>query len=167
MKDLTGTTSPGQYIFIKPSTYVQLRTAKKRHSINLWVEEGLHEAPEVIAYSGQVELIYGNHHIHNGAPPMSLWLLSPLEWCIGYSNKQNYETKCCRGWNKMIIKFLPSHPGSHRLCRRSQNLVHMCHMSDSRLYHLGMLDETDCISHSTNTLGKCMNPIILPPAMGK
>ena len=29
------------------------------------------------------------------------------------------------------------------------------------------LEETDCISHSTNTLGKGMNPIILPPAMGK
>ena len=29
------------------------------------------------------------------------------------------------------------------------------------------LDETDSISHSTNTLGKGMNPIILPPAMGK
>ena len=28
-------------------------------------------------------------------------------------------------------------------------------------------DETDCISHSTNTLGKGMNPVILPPAMGK
>ena len=27
--------------------------------------------------------------------------------------------------------------------------------------------ETDCISHSTNTLGKGMTPIILPPAMGK
>ena len=27
--------------------------------------------------------------------------------------------------------------------------------------------ETDCISHSTNTLGKGMNPIILPPAMGE
>ena len=26
---------------------------------------------------------------------------------------------------------------------------------------------TDCISHSTNTLGKGVNPIILPPAMGK
>ena len=26
---------------------------------------------------------------------------------------------------------------------------------------------TDCISHSTNTLGKRLNPIILPPAMGK
>ena len=26
---------------------------------------------------------------------------------------------------------------------------------------------TDCISHSTNTLGKGMNPFILPPAMGK
>ena len=30
-----------------------------------------------------------------------------------------------------------------------------------------ILDETDCISHSSNTLGKGMNPIILPPAMGK
>ena len=30
-----------------------------------------------------------------------------------------------------------------------------------------ILDETDCISHSTNTLGKGMNLIILPPAMGK
>ena len=29
------------------------------------------------------------------------------------------------------------------------------------------LDETDCISLSTNTLGKGINPIILPPAMGK
>ena len=29
------------------------------------------------------------------------------------------------------------------------------------------LDETDCISHCTNILGKGMNPIILPPAMGK
>ena len=30
-----------------------------------------------------------------------------------------------------------------------------------------LLDETDCISHSTNTLGEGMNPSILPPAMGK
>ena len=30
-----------------------------------------------------------------------------------------------------------------------------------------ILDDTDCISHSTNTLGKGMNPIILPPVMGK
>ena len=30
-----------------------------------------------------------------------------------------------------------------------------------------ILDETDCISISTNALGKGMNPIILPPAMGK
>ena len=28
-------------------------------------------------------------------------------------------------------------------------------------------DEADYISHSTYTLGKGMNPIILPPAMGK
>ena len=30
-----------------------------------------------------------------------------------------------------------------------------------------ILDETDCIPYSTNILGKVMNPIILPPAMGK
>ena len=30
-----------------------------------------------------------------------------------------------------------------------------------------ILDETDCILHSTNTLGKGMNPIILPLAKGK
>ena len=29
-----------------------------------------------------------------------------------------------------------------------------------------ILDETDCVSYSTN-FGKGMNPIILPPAMGK
>ena len=28
-------------------------------------------------------------------------------------------------------------------------------------------NEADCISHSTNTLGKGMNSIIIPPAMGK
>ena len=33
--------------------------------------------------------------------------------------------------------------------------------------YIYILDETDCISHCTNTLGKGMNPIILPPAMGK
>ena len=30
-----------------------------------------------------------------------------------------------------------------------------------------ILDKTDCISYCTDTLGKGMNPIILPPAMGK
>ena len=30
-----------------------------------------------------------------------------------------------------------------------------------------ILDQANCISHSTNTLRKGMNPIILPPAMGK
>ena len=30
-----------------------------------------------------------------------------------------------------------------------------------------ILDKTDCMSHSTNILGKGMNPIILPPATGK
>ena len=29
------------------------------------------------------------------------------------------------------------------------------------------MDETDCISHNTNILGKGMNPIILPLTIGK
>ena len=37
----------------------------------------------------------------------------------------------------------------------------------TRRTRVQILDETDCISHSTNTLGKGMNPIILPQAMGK
>ena len=34
-------------------------------------------------------------------------------------------------------------------------------------YSVQILDETDCISHRSNTFRKGMNPIILPPAMGK
>ena len=30
-----------------------------------------------------------------------------------------------------------------------------------------ILDVTDCISYSTNTVGKGINPISLPPAIGK
>ena len=30
-----------------------------------------------------------------------------------------------------------------------------------------ILDQANCISHSTHTFGKGMNPIILSPAMGK
>ena len=30
-----------------------------------------------------------------------------------------------------------------------------------------ILNESVCISHSSNTLGKVMKPAILPPAMGK
>ena len=33
--------------------------------------------------------------------------------------------------------------------------------------HIQILDEADCISHSTNNLGKDMNPTVLPPAVGK
>ena len=44
------------------------------------------------------------------------------------------------------------------------SIVVLC-MSSWQLHQI--LDETDCISHCTNTLGKGMNPVILPPAMGK
>ena len=35
------------------------------------------------------------------------------------------------------------------------------------MFIIDIMDETNCISQSTNTLGKGLNPIILPPAMGK
>ena len=38
-------------------------------------------------------------------------------------------------------------------------------MNTTRRFQI--LDETDSISHSTNTLGKGMNPIIHPLAMGR
>ena len=55
------------------------------------------------------------------------------------------------------------------------NLINLCACgvmvivagNGHRATQVQILDETDCISHSTNTLGKGMNPIILPPAMGK
>ena len=56
--------------------------------------------------------------------------------------------------------------------------VCVCVCGWATVFHLSMfdliiktrvqiLDEADCISHSINTLGKGMNPNILPPAMGK
>ena len=43
-----------------------------------------------------------------------------------------------------------------------------CNVCDfSTATRVQILAETNCISHSTNTLGKGMNPIIPPPAMGK
>ena len=46
------------------------------------------------------------------------------------------------------------------------NLKRRDPISDHILCQLPV-DETDCISHSTNTIGKGMNLIILPQAMDK
>ena len=52
-------------------------------------------------------------------------------------------------------------------CQRTKNEEYeeadTIKQADTRQIH----DETDCISHSTNTLEKGMNPVILPSAMGK
>ena len=40
-------------------------------------------------------------------------------------------------------------------------------LNKDKALRVQILDETDCISHNTNTFGKDVNPIILPPAMGK
>ena len=40
-------------------------------------------------------------------------------------------------------------------------------VGNGHMTQVQILDKTDCISHCTNILGKGMNSIILPPAMGK
>ena len=52
-----------------------------------------------------------------------------------------------------------------RLIETAKRISYVYHIYSAT--RVQILDETDCISHSTNTLGKGMNPIILPPAMGK
>ena len=49
---------------------------------------------------------------------------------------------------------------------RKTNTILLRPVSLSLFLHIYIiLDKTDCISHSTNTLGKGINPIILPLAM--
>ena len=36
-----------------------------------------------------------------------------------------------------------------------------------KLTRVQIMDKVDCILHSTNTVRKGMNPIIIPPATGK
>ena len=53
----------------------------------------------------------------------------------------------------------------HIWWRLLRGVMVYCHRKWDMATRVQNLDETDCISHSTNTLGKGMNPIILPPAM--
>ena len=64
-----------------------------------------------------------------------------------------------------IIGFIPF-PRVLELCGGARGVMVIVVENDTAT-RVQILDETDCISHSTNTLGKGMNPIILPPAMGK
>ena len=70
--------------------------------------------------------------------------------------------------------------GRERKLRRTHTRIHKCITTSihpwchgyrrriwTRATRVQILDLTDCISHSPNTLGKGINPIILPAAMGK
>ena len=64
----------------------------------------------------------------------------------------------------LILKALNSQLPNHikKLGARGVMVIIVGHDDTSSI-----LDKTDCITHSTNTLGKGINPIILPPSMGK
>ena len=61
-----------------------------------------------------------------------------------------------------------NHDSSHKWFKVN---VFFCDMYAINIYvyttRVQILDGADCISHRTNTLGKSMNPVILPSAMGK
>ena len=59
--------------------------------------------------------------------------------------------------------FTDTNPG----IKKNHNPIKIVAIIKAKATRVQILDENDCISHCTNTLGKGMNPIILPPAMGK
>ena len=70
----------------------------------------------------------------------------------------NKDTFCLYYFIKILSSFL---------IRRSPLCNGYRHMKIDTATQVQILADANCISHSTNTLGKGMNPIILPPAMGK
>ena len=85
-----------------------------------------------------------------------MWYLQPSsEWGISMT-AMKYYAQNKSNVNQLRIKHFPSMcPWSNGHRRRNWTRRHE------------LKSWTDCISHSTKTLGKGMNPIILPPAMGK
>ena len=55
-------------------------------------------------------------------------------------------------------------PQAQILCARGVMVIIVGNVYSKQVQ---ILDEADGISHSTNNVGNGMNPIILPPAMGK
>ena len=55
----------------------------------------------------------------------------------------------------------------HLMLARKPYLVLTMVTDMDMVIQVQILDEVDCISHSTNTLGKGMNPVILLPVMSK
>ena len=70
-----------------------------------------------------------------------------------------------------VIQILPLVNNKKQSCAVDSRRCPWCNgyrcLKMNTVTQVQILDETDCISYSTNTLGKGMNPIILPPAMGK
>ena len=82
----------------------------------------------------------------------------------------NFELVYFEDTNQLVIHYATVH---HRFGREyilffggARGVMVIVVEMDS-VIRVKILDETTCISHSTNSLGKGMNPIILPPAMGK
>ena len=88
---------------------------------------------------------------------------SPLNRSPTHTNTQIHTCKCiytCTHTHTLTYIYLHTYLGSVRGVMVT--IVRNGHGDMS-----SNLDETDCISHSTNTLGKGMNPIILLPARSK
>ena len=72
-----------------------------------------------------------------------------------------------------LLHFSPTPPKKKKKKKKKTGYIHLEYGVMVIIVGNGHSDTSsnpgrgDCISHSTNTLGKGMNPIGLPPAMGK
>ena len=91
--------------------------------------------------------------------PMGLWHThgSPNLCQKTRPNSNQQKKKTCK-----IVDFAV--PANHRIKLGGARGVMVIVVGN---VHGDTSSNPDCISHSTNTLGKGVNPIILPPAMGK
>ena len=60
-----------------------------------------------------------------------------------------------------------SAPSDHKMIKEVPVVLWLSLLEMETVTWVQILDETDCISYSTNTLGKGINSIILPLAMGE
>ena len=83
-----------------------------------------------------------------------IWRIRRWPWCNGYCRRIWTRQHEFKSWTRLIAEL--------QNCRRCLWCNGYCHRQWTQVQ---ILDETDFISHCTNTLEKGMNPIILRPAI--
>ena len=75
--------------------------------------------------------------------------------------------KCSFNHHLPYIIAHTSPPHTQRVTAGARSLMFLLFWEINTAMRVQVLDEDYCISHSSNTIGKGMTPIIIPPALGK